>query len=239
MSFNTVVDISQSGDVARKSATLVMLTRIMFVLSLCLSCSIAWSADKRIGIIVFDGVLTSDITAPIEVFGIASRKSWFSDYETITINVGSQDTITTEEGLQLKVDSHLNNKPEVDILLVPSSYSMEPLLKNKALIEYVQSTAASADWLASNCSGAFVLAEAGILNGKKATTWAGGESELQDQYPEVNVQFDQNYVIDGNIITSNGSVVSYEAALALLERIASKSRADEVRETLQMARVWK
>ena len=99
MSFNTVVDISQFGDVARKSATLVMLTRIMFVLSLCLSCSIAWSADKRIGIIVFDGVLTSDITAPIEVFGIASRKSWFSDYETITINVGSQDTITTEEGL--------------------------------------------------------------------------------------------------------------------------------------------
>lgn len=197
------------------------------------------AADKRIGIIVFDGVLTSDITAPLEVFGIASRQSWFSDYEVVTINVGDNAVVTTEEGLQLKVDHHLSQAPEVDVLLLPSAYEMKPLLNNKNLIRYIQQTAVQAEWMASNCSGAFLLAEAGVLDGKRATTWAGGEGELAKAYPAVLVQEDTNYVIDGNVITSNGSVVSYQAALALLEQMSSKGRVAEVRETLQMDRVWR
>jgi len=121
---------------------------------------------------------------------------------------------------------------------MPSSYHMEPLLKNKDLIQYIKDTAKQAEWMASNCSGAFVLAEAGILSGKKATTWAGGESDLKNDYPEVDVQFDTNFVIDGNVITSNGSVVSYQAAFALLEKMSSESRAEEVREALQSKRLW-
>ncbi|GLQ33561.1 DJ-1/PfpI family protein [Litoribrevibacter albus] len=199
----------------------------------------AMADDKRIGIIVFDGVLSSDVTAPIEVFGIASKKSWFSDYETLVINVGESELITTEEGITLKVDAHVKDQPKVDVLLMPSSYDMDSLLENQALIQYIQKTSKTADWMASNCSGAFVLAEAGVLDGKKATTWAGGESDLESAYPKVDVQFDTNYVIDGNVITSNGSVVSYQAALALLEQMSSERRAKEVEEALQMQRVWK
>jgi len=199
----------------------------------------ASAADKRIGILVFDGVLSSDVTAPIEVFGIASKQSWFSDYETLIINVGNKSSVTTEEGIRLLVDAKLKDQPEVDVLLMPSSYDMDPLIENQALISYIQSTAKHAEWMASNCSGAFVLAEAGVLEGKKATTWAGGESDLAKAYPNINVQYDTNYVIDGNVITSNGSVVSYEAALALLEEMSSKSRAEEVKTALQMQRVWK
>lgn len=199
----------------------------------------ALAADKRIGILVFDGVLSSDITAPIEVFGIASKQSWFSDYETLIINVGNKSSVTTEEGIRLLVDAKLQDQPEVDVLLMPSSYDMDPLIENQALISYIQNTAQNAEWLASNCSGAFVLAEAGVLEGKKATTWAGGESDLAKAYPNINVQYDTNYVIDGNVITSNGSVVSYEAALALLEEMSSKSRAEEVKTALQMQRAWK
>ncbi|OZG74553.1 transcriptional regulator [Hahella sp. CCB-MM4] len=216
-------------------------TRSRILLALfCLICSSqSWSADKRIGIIVFDGVLTSDITAPIEVFGIASRKSWFSDYETITINVGESDTITTEEGLKLKVDAYLRDRPAVDVLLLPSSYNMGPLLENEALISYIRQTSTKAEWMASNCSGARLLAEAGVLDGRNATTWAGGEADMADDYPKVKVQYNRNYVIDGNVLTSNGSVVSYEAALALLSRLSSQDKADEVKSALQMQRVWK
>jgi len=199
----------------------------------------ASAADKRIGILVFDGVLSSDVTAPIEVFGIASKQSWFSDYETLIINVGNKSSVTTEEGIRLLVDAKLQDQPEVDVLLMPSSYDMDPLIENQALISYIQNTAKHAEWMASNCSGAFVLAEAGVLEGKKATTWAGGETDLAKAYPNINVQYDTNYVIDGNVITSNGSVVSYEAALALLEEMSSKSRAEEVKTALQMQRVWK
>jgi transcriptional regulator GlxA family with amidase domain len=135
------------------------------------------------------------------------------------------------------VNRLLKDRPQVDVLLVPSAYNMDPLLENQSLLDYIRSTARSADWLASNCSGAFVLAAAGILDGKKATTWAGGEADLQKAYPLVKVVYDSNYVIDGKVITSNGSVVSYEAALALLEQLASKDRAEEVKAALQMQRI--
>jgi len=193
-------------------------------------------SNPKIGILVFDGVLTSDVTAPLEVFGVASRKTWFSSYDVITIAVEDQKQITTEEGLKLYADTWIGDHPEVDVLLVPSSYTMDPLLENADLISFIKNTGAQAKWMASNCSGAFLLAKAGLLNGKKATTWAGGESDLQSQFSEVDVQFDTNVVVDDNIITSNGSLVSYQAALVLLSKLASPSKAQEVSEAIQYQR---
>lgn len=214
-----------------------ILKAISTALLLCVLCVNSYGADKKIGIIVFDGVLTSDITAPAEVFGIASKKSWFSSYEVILINVGSEGFISTEEGLGIKVDAYLSDLPEVDVLLVPSAYDMAPLLSNKQLLQYISAVRNAGKWLASNCSGAFVLAESGVLDGKSATTWYGGESDFQRAYPKVKVQHNTNYVIDDKIISSNGSLVSYQAALVLLEQLAGPSKAQEVKDTLQMTRL--
>jgi transcriptional regulator GlxA family with amidase domain len=197
----------------------------------------AYADSKTIGVVVFDGVLTSDVTAPLEVFGVASKLSWFADYEVVTIGVNSAQQITTEEGLKIGVDAWIGDAPQLDVLLLPSSYSMEPLLKNKALIQFIQSHAKQVDWLASNCSGSFLLGEAGVLDGKKATTWAGGEADLQKAYSAIDVQFDTNVVVDGNVITSNGSVVSYQAALTLLKMMTSEGKANEVADTIQYARL--
>lgn len=65
------------------------------------------AADKKIGVLVYDEVLTSDAVAPAEVFGVASRKAWFSDYEVVLINVERSKTVTTEEGLTLQVDANI------------------------------------------------------------------------------------------------------------------------------------
>jgi len=195
------------------------------------------AAKKTIGIVVFDGVLTSDVTAPAEVFGAATKQSWFTDYDVKMIGITKSKTITTAEGLTLQVDGNIYDEHSLTVLLLPSSYDMDPLLKNKELIQFIQTQSSQVDWLASNCSGAYLLSEAGLLDGKKATTWAGGEADLQKQYPNVNVQFDTNYVIDGNIITSNGSLVSYTAATKLLSLMSSESLANEVFDALQMGRL--
>lgn len=193
-------------------------------------------ADKRIGILVYDGVLTSDVTAPLEVFGIASRKSWFTDYEVITIGLTPAKTITTEEGLVLGVDTWVGANPELDVIITTSSYDMKAPHASKALMALIQKTAANDGYLVSNCSGAFLLAQAGVLDGKKATTWAGGEKGFQKEYPKVKVQEDTNVVVDGKIVTSNGSLVSYQAALTLLKLLSSESKAQEVSEVLQYSR---
>lgn len=196
------------------------------------------AASKRIAVLVWDGVLTSDVTAPIEVFGAASRKAWFSSYEVMVVSAGQNKTVTTEEGLRIVADATIADmKKEVDVLIVPSAYDMKPLLKNTGLVQFIGATAKRVSWLASNCSGAFLLAETGMLDGKKATTWAGGEKELQVAYPKVKVQVDQNVVVDGNIMTSNGGVVSYQAALLLLEKLSSHQLMNEVADAIQYGRV--
>ena len=91
--------------------------------------------------------------------------------------------------------------------------------------------------MASNCSGALLLGEAGILDGKKATTWAGGEKNLAKSYPAVRVQYDQNVVIDEGVITSNGGPVSYQAAFELLAKLSSEPFAKEISEQIQFNRL--
>jgi len=217
----------------RKASTHSLL--VLFILCLVFASPIN-AADKRIGILVYDGVLTSDVTAPLEVFGIANRLSWFSDYQPVTISVTKQNTVTTEEGLAIGVDAWIGDAPQLDALIVTSSYDMDPLIANSQLIAFIKATSSQSTWMASNCSGAYLLAEAGLLDGKRATTWAGGEADLQQHYPKVKVLENENVVVDGNIVTSNGSLVSYQAALTLLGLMSSKSKARDVADTLQYSR---
>ena len=214
-----------------------VLAKMLCLITLSVSACIANAASSKIGILVFDGFLTSDVTAPIEVFGAATKKSWFSSYEVIVISATSNKAVTSEEGLKIVADKTIYDDIELDVLLVPSAYEMDVFLNDKALIRFIREQGKDASWMASNCSGAFLLAEAGILNGKKATTWAGGEKSLARSYPEIKVQFDTNVVIDNRVITSNGGPVSYQAAFELLEKLSSKAFAEEISEAIQFDRL--
>lgn len=197
----------------------------------------ASAASSKIGILVFDGFLTSDVTAPIEVFGAATKKAWFSSYEVVVISATKSKEVLSEEGLKIIADKTIYDDLKLDVLIVPSAYEMDDLLKNKDLIGYIKRQSQSASWMASNCSGAFLLGEAGVLDGKNATTWAGGEAGLLKSYPEIKVQFDQNVVIDSKVITSNGGPVSYQAAFELLAKLSSEKSAKEISELIQFNRL--
>lgn len=203
---------------------------------LIITTSAVHAAEKRIGILVFDKVLTSDVTAPLEVFGAASKKAWFSSYTVITIATTEKKTIRTEEGLTIIADKTIFDDMKLDVLIVPSAYKMDAHIKNKAIIDFIKQQQANA-WMASNCAGAFLLGEAGVLDGKKATTWFGGEKGLKKAYPKIDVQFDQNVVVDDKVITSNGGPVSYQAAFKLLEKLSSKKYALEIMEAIQYDRL--
>jgi transcriptional regulator GlxA family with amidase domain len=114
---------------------------------------------------------------------------------------------------------------------------MDPMLRNRDLVAFIRTQAKTASWMASNCSGAFLLGAAGVLDGKRATTWAGGEKSLAEAYPAVLVQVDQNVVIDERVITSNGGPVSYQAAFQLLAKLSSGAFAQEVSEQIQFDRL--
>ena len=209
-----------------------------WLLCCCFILATSASADsKKIGIIVFDGFLTSDVTAPLEVFGAATKHPWFSQYQVMLISTTRETTVVSEEGLAVVADATIYDPIDLDVVIAASAYDMAPVLANKALIQFIKNQQDQSQWFASNCSGAFLLAEAGLLDGKKATTWFGGEAELAEAYPKINVQYNQNVVVDSGVMTSNGGPVSYQSAFQLLAKLTNQKHADEIAEQIQFDRL--
>lgn len=195
------------------------------------------SKTYNIGIIVFDGVLTSEVIGPAEVFGMASKEDWFGDARVLLIGVDPQSTIRTEEGIQLTVDATIDDDLTLDVLLVPGANDMHPLLENARLNSFIQSQAAHTQWLGSVCAGAFLLGNAGVLDGHQATTWYGGEDNLQARFPAIQVVHNQPVVLDNRRITANGGLISYQAALILLGQLKGADRAKAIYDSLSMERL--
>lgn len=193
--------------------------------------------EKTIGIIVFDGVLTSEVIGPAEVFGIASQQDWFKPAKVLLIGIEQKPIIQTEEGIRLSIDVTIDDDLTLDVLLVPGGNDMSSLLQHEKLIAFIQKQQENAEWIGSFCAGAFLLGNAGVLDGKQATTWFGGETSLQNQFPAIQVAHNKPVVVDNRLITANGGLVSYRAALALLGQMSSAEHAKEVYESLSMGRL--
>ena len=95
------------------------------------------SGRKKIGVLVFEGALTSDITAPIEVFGYAAHDKEFP-YEVVTIAVGDSKDIKTYEGLPLRAHYTVRDNPQLDVLVVPGAYNLDALYSNPRLMSYLK-----------------------------------------------------------------------------------------------------
>jgi putative intracellular protease/amidase len=212
-------------------------TQVLCLLGSLLCVSIAGAqSTTRIGVLLFDGILSSDATAPMEVFGAAIAHKLVKDYQVATI-APQAGIVTTHEGLKLVADYSFENAPELDVLIVGSRYDMDSLLEDAAFMAFVRDRGARAKWLASNCSGAYPLAKAGFLDGKKATTYVGGELWLKLNHPRIDIEMNKTVVVDDNVVTSNGSLVSYQAALELLRRMENDKVAEEVADKLYYTRL--
>ena len=195
------------------------------------------SDTKFLGVLIYDGVLTSDVTAPLEVLGSATQNiKSLAAYKVVTIGPSSA-AITTQEGLHVIPDFTIDDAPMLSALVVGSAYDMKPVLDNESLIEFVATQGQQVRWLASNCSGAYILAKAGLLKNRKATTYPGGELLLKTRHPFTKVVSDTYYVVDENLVTSNGGLVSYAAALQLLELMSDKAAVDKIAATLYYDRL--
>lgn len=195
------------------------------------------SKSYKIGIIVFDGVLTSEVIGPAEVFATAAHRDWFQGSTIQLIGIDDRPSICTEEGLRLGVDATIADELALDVLLVPGGNDVSHLLQHQPLNNFIRQQEETAEWLGSYCAGAFVLGNSGVLDGKQATTWFGGESSLQKQFPAIDVVHDKPVVVDNRRITANGGVVSYQAALVLLGRLTSADHAKEIYDRLGIGRL--
>ncbi|MFE0099757.1 GlxA family transcriptional regulator [Streptomyces sp. NPDC059009] len=171
---------------------------------------------RTVLVLLFDDVQSLDVTGPVEVF--AGAAAHFDDPDaTYRIRTASLDgaPLRTSSGLTLVPDHALADAPVPHTLLVPGGPgSREP---DPHLIEWLRVNAPHVQRIVSVCTGAILLAEAGLLDGRRVTThWAHCET-LARRHPAVTVEPDPIYVRDGKVATSAGVTAGIDLALALVE----------------------
>jgi transcriptional regulator GlxA family with amidase domain len=172
---------------------------------------------RTVLIVLFDDIQSLDVTGPLEVFAGARDSRGGRAYQVRTASLGAVPVRTTS-GLGLVPDGDLRQRDPRDppgLLIVPGGKGARR--RDPELVAWVRDHAPSARRVASVCTGAFLLAAAGLLDGRRATTHWAQCAALRDEYPAVEVDPDPIYVKDGNITTSAGVTAGIDLALALVE----------------------
>ena len=175
---------------------------------------------RTVLIVLFDGVQSLDVTGPLEVFasavGHGASPAGGRAYQVRTASLGGGPVRTTS-GLAISPDGDLRDlgRPAPGLLVVPGGEGARG--RPPELVAWLRDHASEAGQVASVCTGAFLLAEAGLLDGKRATTHWSRCDDLRDQYPAVRVDPDPIFVRDGNIASSAGITAGIDLALALVE----------------------
>ncbi|MBI1815088.1 MAG: GlxA family transcriptional regulator [Deltaproteobacteria bacterium] len=180
------------------------------------------NATRRVALVAFPGVQILDVTGPLEVFDQAARclrergRRTDAAY-TIELLASKSGPITASSGVRLVADRRLREVCGIDTLLVAGGTGTAAAIRDAALVRWLQLMGPRVRRIGSVCSGAFILAEAGLLDGRRATTHWAWCKELAQRYPRVTVDPDPIFVRDGNIYTSAGVTAGMDLALALVE----------------------
>ena len=172
-------------------------------------------SPHRVVVVVRDGIQSLDATGPFEVFHAAGQVDPTAGYEIVLAGPETA-TITTESGLRLGVDARLRDIRRVDTLVVAGGLGMRSAIDDAAFVGQVRRLADLATRVTSVCTGAAILAAAGVLDGKRATTHWAFADWLAKRWPSIDVDPDAIFINDGQVWTSAGVTAGMDLALALV-----------------------
>jgi len=180
------------------------------------------AADRyNVGFLIMEGVYNTELTAPYDIFQHTKFRDNIKAMNVFTV-AKTDAPITTFEGMRILPDFNYlkDSLPKIDILVVPSAEQhLDTDLEDTAMIDFVKRVDKEAQFITSHCDGAFVLAKAGILNGKVSTTFPSDIDQMREMFPDLDIRKDVLFVHDGKYITSAGGAKSFEAALYLTEHL--------------------
>jgi putative intracellular protease/amidase len=177
------------------------------------------SQQLTVAILVFDRVQIIDYSGPWEVFGQAGF---------IVHTVSEKlDPIRTAFGQRVIPDFTLETCPKSDILLIPGG-GVDDQLSNPSVIQWIQSRSKDAQYVMSVCTGAFLLAKAGLLDGASATTFHRAIDSLTRDAPKTRVVYDQRFVDNGKVITTAGLSSGIDGALHLVGKVMGNGAAQAI-----------
>lgn len=182
----------------------------------------------HVGILVFDDVEVLDFSGPYEVFSTAARvhgrTAPGAPLFRCSLIAADMGPVRARAGMQVLPDYALAASVALDVLIVPGG-DVSQVLKQAAVIEWIRVQARSVSLLASVCTGAFLLAKAGLLDGLAVTTHWEDQADLAARFPALTVRPDVSWVDCGKLVTSGGISAGIDMSLHLVERLAGRELA--------------
>lgn len=197
---------------------------------------------RNVGILVFDNVEVLDFAGPFEVFsrtrlvpGVESRRTDDSAPFRVFTIAPAPGQITTTGGLRVIPDYDFANAPHVDLLVVPGGFGTRPLLANETVLEWIRQQSVTTEVMTSVCTGALLLARAGLLANRRATTHWSSLDALAALDASITVERELRVVDDG-IVTSAGVSAGIDMALAVVESLHGREVAEETAHYIEYRR---
>ncbi len=175
----------------------------------------------KVGILLFDEVEVLDFAGPFEVFSIPFKKDYEDKiFDVVTVSETGK-LIRAKNGLLVQPHYSFENMPDVDVLIIPGGDGADKIeINNPKIIAWIKEKSKEVKIIASVCTGAFLLAEAGLLEGRKATTHWGRFDKFAQDYPSCNLVRDVKFVDEEDIITSGGISAGINMSFHLVTKLA-------------------
>jgi len=173
---------------------------------------------RKIGFLIYEGLQSLDLVGPFDAFGAANEcvAGGRQPYALETIGLDA-DPVKAENGLTLVPDVALEACPALDTLVIPGGRGSRKLNQDSRLLGWIRERSRDTRRVVSTCTGIYLLAATGLLDGRRATTHWRFEEDIRKQFPRVRLDVDQLYVRDGPFHTSGGLTASMDMTLALVE----------------------
>lgn len=183
---------------------------------------------RRIGLLVFDDVEVLDACGPFEVFSVANRLATRGGhpepFELVLIGATESPFVRARGGLRLATDVAVRQAPPCDVVLVPGGL-IDVVSEMPDVQSWLQRARPDAEVVASVCTGAFVLAAAGLLDHRPVTTHWEDLDALRTSWPDLDVRAGDRFIDHGDLATSAGVSAGLDLALHLVARLNSEQLA--------------
>lgn len=181
---------------------------------------------RTVAILLFDDVEVLDAAGPFEVFAVTDELSGYQLFQVQTVAL-VPGSVRARNGLRFVPDHTLESAPAPDILIVPGGSGSRALLQKPDLLDWLRYHAQRAEVVASVCTGARLLARAGLLDGLSATTHYENIAELAALAPAATLVADRRFVDHGRIATSAGIAAGIDLSLHLVARLHGHETAEK------------
>lgn len=180
----------------------------------------AKAKSKLIGIVLFDDFETLDVFGPVQMWGR------LPDHRLVFVSADGRP-VRSSQGVVIEASYSFRTAPQLDVLMVPGGMGTRKLVNDPSLLSFVREQNRGTRWTTSVCTGASILARAGVLDGRNATTNKLAFDWVTGQSAKVRWRGKARWVVDGKFVTSSGVSAGTDMALALVEKLYGRQEAEQ------------